>query len=161
RQKVEQVVAEAQRFRAQLESRQDDLNAATAQLASRHADLARALAHMGSAKAELEAQKRQRAVLDSHELLLRADLDSKIAALTLAQIKLGYARITAPASGFVSERRVRPGQLVSPGTQVISLVQSDVWVQANYKETQVRHMRAGDPANVRVDAFPGVSLKGK
>ena len=100
-------------------------------------------------------------MLDSQELLLRADLDSKIAALTLAQINLGYTRITAPASGFVSERRVRPGQLVSPGTQVISLVQSDVWVQANYKETQVRHMRAGDPANVRVDAFPGVSLKGK
>jgi membrane fusion protein, multidrug efflux system len=55
----------------------------------------------------------------------------------------------------------RAGQLVSPGTQVISLVQSDVWVQANYRETQVRHMHAGDPATIRVDAFPGVVLKGK
>jgi membrane fusion protein, multidrug efflux system len=161
RQKLEQVVADEQRVRAQLAGRQDDLNTATAQLASRQADLARARAHLGSAKSELEAQKRQRAVLDSQELLLHADLDAKKAALALARIDLGYTRITAPESGFVSERKVRPGQLVSQGTQVISLVQRDVWVQANYKETQVRHMHAGDPATIRVDAFPGVVLKGK
>jgi len=160
-QKVEQVVADEERVRAQLASRQDDLNTATAQLASRQADLARARAHLGSAKSELEAQKRQRPVLDSQELLLHADLDAKKAALALARINLGYTRITAPESGFVSERKVRPGQLVSQGTQVISLVQRDVWVQANYKETQVRHMRAGDPATIRVDAFPGVLLNGK
>ena len=160
-QKLEQVVADEERVRAQLASRQDDLNTATAQLASRQADLARARAHLGSAKSELEAQKRQRAVLDSQELLLHADLDAKKAALALARINLGYTRITAPESGFVSERKVRPGQLVSQGTQVISLVQRDVWVQANYKETQVRHMHAGDPATVRVDAFPGVLLNGK
>ena len=161
RQKVEQVVADEERFRAQLASRQDDLNSAAAQLASRQADLARARAHLGSAKAELEAQKRQRAVLDSQELLLHADLDAKKAALALAQINLGYTRITAPESGVVSERRVRAGQLVSPGTQVISLVQHGVWVQANYKETQVRHMHPGDPATIQVDAFPGVLLKGR
>jgi membrane fusion protein (multidrug efflux system) len=161
RQKLEQVVADERRFRAQLAGREDDLSAASAQLSSREADLARARAHSGSAKAELEAQKRQRAVLDSQELLLRADLDAKKAALSLAQINQGYARITAPAGGIVSERKVRPGQLVSPGTQVISLVQCDAWVQANYKETQLRHMRAGDPAEIRVDAYPGVVLKGK
>jgi membrane fusion protein (multidrug efflux system) len=161
RQKVEQAVAEAQRFRAQLASRQDDLNSATAQLASRQADLARARARLEGAKSELEAQKRQRAVLDSQELLLHADLDSKRAALALARINLGYTRIIAPERGIVSERKVRPGQLVSPGTQVISLVQNDVWVQANYKETQVSHMHAGDPAEIRVDAFPGVVFQGK
>jgi membrane fusion protein, multidrug efflux system len=161
RQKVEQAVADEQRFRAQLASRQDDLNAAAAQLASRDADMARARAHLGSAKAELEAQKRQRAVLDAQELLLHADLKSKKAALALARINLDYTRITAPENGIVSERRVRPGQLVSPGTQVISLVQGNVWVQANYKETQVRHMLPGNPAEIRVDAFPGVTLTGK
>src|SRR5215472_4256987 len=161
KQKLEQAVADEERFRAQLASRQDDLNAAAAQLASREADLARARAHLGSAKSEFEAQKRQRAVLDSQELLLHADLDSKKASLALARINLDYTRIAAPASGFVSERKVRPGQLVSPGTQVISLVQSDVWVQANYKETQVRQMHAGDPATIQVDAFPGLVLKGR
>jgi len=161
RQKLEQVVADAERFRAQLASREADLSTATAQLASRQADLARAHARFESTKAELEAQKRQRAVLDSQELLLRADLNAKRASLALAQTNLGYTRIVAPENGIVSERKVRTGQLVSPGTQVISLVQSDVWVQANYKETQVRHIRSGDPAEIRVDAFPGVTFRGK
>ena len=161
RQKLEQVVADEQRFRAQLASRESDLSSTTAQLASRMADLARARARLGSTRAELEAQKRQRAVLDSQELLLRADLSSKRASLSLARTNLGYTRILAPVNGIVSERKVRPGQLVNPGTQVISLVQSDIWVQANYKETQVRHLRAGDPAEIRVDAFPGVSFHGR
>ena len=56
---------------------------------------------------------------------------------------------------------MRPGQLVSPGTQVLSLVQQDVWVQANYRETQLRHIHAGDLAEIRIDAFPGVVFKGK
>ncbi|HXB67752.1 MAG TPA: HlyD family secretion protein [Candidatus Acidoferrales bacterium] len=161
RQKLEQVVADEQRYRAQLSSREADLGAAAAQLASRQADLARARARLGSTKAELEAQKRQRAVLDSQELLLHADLDSKRASLALARTNLGYTRILAPEAGIVSERKVRPGQLVSPGTQVISLVQSEIWVEANYKETQVRHIRSGDPAEVRIDAFPGSIFRGK
>jgi membrane fusion protein (multidrug efflux system) len=100
-------------------------------------------------------------VLDSQELLLRADLNSKKASLALARTNLDYTRITAPENGVVSERKVRPGQLVSPGTQVISLVQNEIWVQANYKETQVRHLRAGDPAEIKVDAFPGVIFHGR
>jgi membrane fusion protein (multidrug efflux system) len=161
RQKLEQVVADEERYRAQLSSREDDLKSAMAQLASRRADMAKAHASLESAKAELEAQKRQRAVLESQDLLLHSELKGKEAALSLAHINLGYTRITAPADGIVGERDVLPGQLVSPGTQVISLIQSDLWVQANYKETQLRHMRSGDPAEIRVDAFPGVVLKGR
>ena len=161
RQKLEQVVADEKRFRAQLASRQAELGAADAQMTSRRADLARAQARLASTKSELEAQKRQRAVLDSQELVLRADLKAKRAALALARTNLDYTRITAPENGIVSERKVRQGQLVSPGTQVISLVQSEVWVQANYKETQVRHIRAGDPAEISLDAFPGMVIKGK
>ncbi len=161
RQKLEQVVADEQRFRAQLASRDSEVASAAAQLASRQADLARANAKLSSTRAELEAQKRQRAVLDSQELLLRADLRSKRASLALARTNLSYTRITAPTDGIVSERRVRSGQLVSPGTQVISLVQREIWVQANFKETQVRHLRRGDPAEIRVDAFPGAIFHGK
>lgn len=160
RQKLEQVVAEEERFRAQLASRQADVSTASAQLASRQADLARAEAKLSSTRTELEAQKRQRAVLDSQELLLGADLNAKKASLVVAQTNLNYTRITAPTDGIVSERKVRPGQLVSPGTQVISLVQSDPWIQANFKETQLRHMLRGDPAEIRVDALPGVTLRG-
>jgi membrane fusion protein, multidrug efflux system len=161
RQTLEQAVANEQRFRAQLASGEDQVATASAQLASRQADLARAEARLSSTKAELEVQKRQRAVLDSQELLLRADLNSKRASLALAQTNLNYTRITAPTDGIVSERKVRPGQLVSPGTQVISLVQSDVWIEANFKETQVRHFLPGDPAEIRVDALPGMVFRGK
>jgi membrane fusion protein (multidrug efflux system) len=160
-QKLEQVVADQERSAATVASREDDLATATAQLASREADLARARAQLGSSMAELETQKRQRAVLDSQELLLRADLNSKRAALSLATTNLGYTRIVAPEDGVVSERKVRAGQLVSPGTQVISLVQRDIWVQANYKETQVRHIHTGDAAEIKVDAFPGIVFRGK
>jgi membrane fusion protein (multidrug efflux system) len=160
-QKLEQVVADQQRYEATLASRQADLATAMAQLGSREADVAHARAQLGSAVAELEAQKRQRVVLDSQDLLLHADLNSKRAALSLATTNLGYTRIVAPENGIVSERKVRAGQLVSPGTQVLSLVQHDVWVQANYKETQVRHIRPGDDAEITVDAFPGIAFRGK
>jgi membrane fusion protein (multidrug efflux system) len=161
RQKLEQVVADEQRFRAQLASREADVASASAQLTSRQADLARAQARLSSTRAELEAQERQRAVLDSQELMLQADLNSKKASMALARTNLNYTRITAPTDGIVSERKVRTGQMVSPGTQVISLVQSENWVQANFKETQVRQFLAGDSAEIRVDAFPGVIFRGK
>ena len=161
RQKLEQVVADEERYRAQLGGREADLSTAEAQLVSRRADLMRARARLASSNAELEAQKRQRTVLDSQELLLYADLNAKKASLALAQTNLGYTRITAPEDGIVSERKVRAGQLVSPGTQILSLVQTDVWIQANYKETQLRHIRPGDPAELRVDAFSDVVFKGK
>jgi membrane fusion protein (multidrug efflux system) len=161
RQKLEQVGADEERYRATLTTSEANLSAAEAQLASRQADLARARAHLASSRSELEAQRRQRAVLDSQELLLRADLAGKKASLALAQTNLSYTRITAPEDGVVSERKVRAAQLVSPGTQVISLVQKDAWVEANYKETQLRHMGIGDPAEIRVDAIPGIIFRGK
>jgi len=161
RQKVEQAVADNERFKAQLASREAEVSSATAQLASRQADLARVHARLESTRSELEAQKRQRAVLDTQTLLLQADLNAKKAALEAAQVNIGYTRILSPEAGIVSERKVRPGQLVSPGTQVLSLVQKGVWVQANYKETQVRHIRPGDVADITVDAFPGVKFHGK
>jgi membrane fusion protein (multidrug efflux system) len=158
---LEQATADEERFRAQLSSREAEISGASAQIASRQADLNRARAHLESTRAELEAQKRQRAVLDSQELILRADVAAKKAALDLARTNLSYTRIVAPEDGIVGERKVRAGQLVSPGTQVLSLVQQQRWVQANYKEDQLRNIREGDAAEIRVDAFPGVVLHGK
>jgi membrane fusion protein (multidrug efflux system) len=160
-QKLEQAVADDERLRSQLASRKADLASASAQLASREADLARAEARLQSSRSAVEAEKRQRSVLESHQLQLTADLNLKRASLALSQTNLGYTRIFAPDSGIVSERLVRPGQLVSPGTQVISLVQNDVWVQANYRETQLPRIRPGEVAEIRVDAIPGLVFKGR
>jgi len=161
RQRLEQAVADEGRFRAQLAGRESDITGAAALLASRQADMLRARARLENNRGEVEAQKRQRAVLNSQEQLLRADVNVKQAALGLARTNLSYTRILAPEDGIVGERKVRAGQFVSPGTQVLSLVQHQVWVQANFRETQLRHIREGDGAEVRVDAFPGVVLKGR
>jgi membrane fusion protein (multidrug efflux system) len=160
-QKLEQAVADDESYRSQLVTRNADLSTANAQLSSRQADLERARAQFKSAQSEAEAQRRQRAVLDSQELQLRAAVELQKAALALAKTNLGYTKILAPEDGIVSERLVRPGQLVSPGTQVISLVQNDTWVQANFLENQIRGIHRGSVAEIRVDAIPGVVLRGR
>jgi membrane fusion protein, multidrug efflux system len=110
-------------------------------------------------QAQLEAQRRQLAVLDTQEAQLRADVKAKRAALDLAKINLGYTRILAPVDGMVSERGVRDGQYVHAGSQVISVVPLDnVWVLANYKETQLTHVAIGQRAEIRVDTFPGIVI---
>ncbi|HTS07772.1 MAG TPA: HlyD family secretion protein [Candidatus Eisenbacteria bacterium] len=146
-QKVEQVVADEQRFAAQLASREADLEQAKAMLHSNE---------MGA-----EAERRTKTVLESQEVQLVADLHVKEAALTVAQINLGYTRIAAPSDGNVGERQVRPGQLVSPGTQVIPFVSNTKWVQANYRETQLTNVKVGDPAEIRIDEYPGKVFHGK
>jgi membrane fusion protein, multidrug efflux system len=161
RQHLEQAIADEERFRAQRASREAEIDTSKAQLASRQADLNRAKARLESSRAELEAQRRQRSVLDSQKLMLRADLKARQAALELARTNLSYTRIVAPEHGIVGERKVRAGQLVSPGTQLVSLVQREIWVQANYRETQLRNIGEGDHAEIRVDAFPGLALKGR
>ena len=80
------------------------------------------------------------------------------AKLDLAKINLGYTRITAPAGGEVSERDVRAGQYVHAGTQVIAVVPDNIWVVANYKETQLTHVAIGQRAEIRVDTFPGIAI---
>ena len=160
-QTLEQAVAAEESYRGQQGSRQAEVATAGAQVASRQADLNRAKASLEKSRVEVEVQRRQRAVLDAQELVLRADVAAKKASLDLARTNSNYTRIVAPEDGIVGERKVRAGQLVSPGTQVLSLVQQEVWVEANYKEDQLRNIREGDPAEVRIDAFPGLVVHGK
>jgi membrane fusion protein (multidrug efflux system) len=126
------------------------------------ADQKRLAATLASKQAELDDQRRQEAVLDTQELQLRADLKAKQALLDLAKINLGYTKIVAPVAGMVSERGVRVGQFAHAGAQVISVVPlDDVWVIANYKETQLTHVLVGQGAEIRVDTFPGVVVSAK
>jgi membrane fusion protein, multidrug efflux system len=146
-QKVEQADAEEEHSRAQF--------------ASGQAEVQQSNALLSSSESAVEAERRGLLVLKSQEAQLLADLDAKKAALAAALSNLAYTRISAPTDGQVGERKVLPGQMVNPGTQVISLVGDDLWVQANYRETQLRHVSVGDPAEIRVDAFPGVVFHGK
>jgi membrane fusion protein (multidrug efflux system) len=160
-QTLEQAIAAEESYRGQQGSREAEVSTAAAQLASRQADLNRAKASLENSRVQVEEQRRQRAVVDAQDLVLRADIAAKKAALDLARTNLNYTRIVAPEDGIVGERKVRAGQLVSPGTQVLSLVQQEVWVQANYPEDQLRNIREGDPAEIHIDAFPGLVVHGK
>ena len=146
-QKVETAVADQVRLAAQANSRD--------------ADLTQARTVLRSNELAAEAERRTKAVLEAQELQLVADLHAKEAALDLARINLGYTCIEAPADGTVGERQVRPGQLVSPGTQVMTFVDGTVWVQANFRETQLTNIKVGDVAEVRVDLHPGKVFGGK
>jgi membrane fusion protein (multidrug efflux system) len=131
------------------------------QFASRDADLTQAQTMLRSSELTAEAERRSKAVLESQGMQLQADLRAKQASLTSVQVNLGYTKIYAPGDGTVGERQVRPGQLVSPGTQVISFVALTKWVQANYRETQLTNVKVGDPADVRIDEYPGQPIRGK
>src|ERR1700730_6023273 len=133
----------------------------SAQLASRDADLNEAQTMLRSSELSVEAERRSKSVLESQEMQLRADLLAKQAALAAASVNLGYTKIYAPGEGTVGERQVRPGQLVSPGTQVISFVDVTKWVLANYRETQLTNVKVGDPAELRIDQYPGQVIHGK
>jgi membrane fusion protein (multidrug efflux system) len=146
-QKVESAVADQERF--------------AAQSASRDADLTQAHTLLHSNQAATEAERRGKTVLESQQSQLIADLHAKEAALTVAQINLGYTRILSPADGTVGERQVRPGQLVSPGTQVMTFVENIRWVAANFRETQLTNIKPGDVADIRVDVYPGRVITGR
>jgi len=144
-----------------LEAAVADQEQLAGQFATRDADLSAAKTGLRSSELAAEAERRQKIVLESQEMQLAADLRAKEANLVVAQVNLGYTKIFAPGDGTVGERQVRPGQLVAPGTQVIAFVDRKRWVQANYKETQLTNVRVGDPAEVRVDQFPGQVFRGK
>lgn len=147
--------------RQQLEQADADAGRFSGMLAIRKADLERAEAALASSRVLLETEKRQRAALNTRDSLYQADIQAKKAAIIVAGVNLGYTRITAPTAGAVGERHVQAGQLVGPGMQVVDLVKGDVWIQANYKETQLTNIRKGDAADIRIDTFPGVVLHGK
>jgi len=146
-QKVEVAVADEERL--------------AAQYASRDADLAQARTMLRSNELAAEAERRTKTVLESQEVQLNADLRAREANLVVAQVNLGYTKIYAPGDGTVGERQVRPGQLVSPGTQVIAFIDKTKWVQANYRETQLTNVKVGDTAEIRIDEYPGQVIHGK
>jgi membrane fusion protein, multidrug efflux system len=157
--------ADVVRYQLEAKRQQDLLEGGTAGTAQRveqaDADAKRAVAQKSLNEAQLDQQKALLTGLDIQEKQIEAQIQAAQAQVTLAINNLGYTRIVSPAGGLVGQRQVRPGQFVNVGTQVIVVVPlPNVWVIANYKETQMTNIRLGQPARVTVDAFPDVVLKG-
>ena len=123
---------------------------------------ARAQADVRASRAVIAAQRHQLEVLQGTKKQRAADLDAAKATLAAARLKLGYTRIVAPFDGVTSERQVQPGDYVNIGTNLINVVPlPNVYVIANYKETQLTHVKPGQPVDVTVDSFPGQRLRGR
>ncbi|MEI6616506.1 MAG: HlyD family secretion protein [Cyanobium sp. ELA507] len=83
------------------------------------------------------------------------------AAFAEAQLDLSYTRITAPSAGRIGSRHAEPGCQVQPGQPLMTVVDTNPWVEANFKETQLTALKPGQPAEVRIDAYPNKLLRGK
>jgi membrane fusion protein (multidrug efflux system) len=149
-------VAEAHTSLGALEAAKSDVVAAGARVAQAQAAQAVQEANLTKARTAPQQIAEVRARLGS----ANADLARAEAQLETAKLNLSYCHIVAPVAGIIGRKSVESGQRLQPGQELLSLVQlDDIWVTANFKETQLRFMRSGQPAEVHVDAY-GITLPG-
>jgi membrane fusion protein, multidrug efflux system len=91
---------------------------------------------------------------------LKGQVEQAQARLDQADLNLSWAVVTAPQDGWVTKRNVETGNYVAPGQQIISIVAPEVWITANFKESQLVNMRPGQHVEIRVDAYPHLRLEG-
>lgn len=126
------------------------------------ANLGKASADVLAAEAAILAQQRQLDVLVGQKGALAAALDSARAALRTAALKLGYTKVVAPFDGIAGTRLVQVADYVNVGTDLVAVVPiPDVYVMANFKETQLTRVAPGQPVDITVDGFPGETLRGR
>ncbi|CAI4170845.1 Efflux transporter periplasmic adaptor subunit [Alteromonas macleodii] len=119
------------------------------------------LASQEKNQAGLKAAQQQVAILQAELEKTKAALAQAQAAQAAAELKLSYTRITAPVDGTVGQKSVRVGAFVNTGTPLLAIVPLDaVYIQANYRETQLAHIQIGQTVDIKVDALPGATLKG-
>lgn len=153
------------KFAEQERSRYDELmksGSGTVQRAQQtDAALRAQTAQLQQGKAGLIAANKKIEVLDTERAKAVAQLDHARAVEQQAALNLSYTQITAPVDGTVGARTLRVGQYVQAGTQLMAVVPLDaVYVVANFKETQLTHVRNGQPVEVRIDSFSATRLKG-
>lgn len=153
------------KFAQEERARYDDLmksGSGTIQRAQQtDAALRASTAQLQHAKSGLLAAQRKVDVLTTQRAQATAQLDRARAVAQQAALNLSYTEITAPVDGTVGARSLRVGQYVQAGTQLMAVVPLDaVYVVANFKETQLTHMRPGQPVELRVDSFRNQPLRG-
>ncbi|MBF7729205.1 HlyD family secretion protein [Pseudomonas sp. N040] len=116
---------------------------------------------VSKAEADLQAQRQQVETLNAEVQRLEAQISTARADIAQAELNLARTEIHAPVSGMVGQRTVRVGQIVQPGTFLLALVPQDsLWVQANFKETQIGEMQPGQKAELLFDSYPDTPIEG-
>ncbi|MDH2384957.1 HlyD family secretion protein [Bradyrhizobium sp. CER78] len=111
--------------------------------------------------AALDAARAHEAVLETQLVQAKAATERQRAAFAQAQLNLSYTSIRASDAGTVANKTVEVGNYVQPGQVLFSIVPDELYITANYKETELTNVRPGQRATVRVDAFPGLRLEGR
>jgi membrane fusion protein (multidrug efflux system) len=127
-------------------------------------DLATAQARTTAAQVDVARSKQQAAEAQAGFSkvsieTVTADVAQNEALLHQAELDLSYAKLTAPEDGRVTHRAVEAGNYVQIGQALLAIVPHDVWITANFKETQLAHMKPGQPVSVKMDAFPQLKFK--
>jgi membrane fusion protein, multidrug efflux system len=91
---------------------------------------------------------------------LKGQVEQAQARLDQANLNLSWTVVTAPQDGWITKRNVEKGTYVAPGQQIFSIVAAEIWITANFKESQLAHMRPGQHVTIRVDAYPSLRLEG-
>jgi len=145
-----------QRSLPKLATTQQEVDAATAALRQAQAQVALAQAQV--AVAEPAPQRIGQA--DTEVSQLKGQVEQAQAKLDQANLNLEWTVVRAPQDGWITKRNVEVGNYVTPGQQIFSIVSPEVWVTANFKETQLDRIRPGQPVDIVVDAYPNLKLKG-
>ena len=125
-------------------------------------DFAQAQALGLKARASLDAAQRQAQVIDTQRQQTEAQLAQASAERALAQLNLQYTELRAPVDGVVANRSARRGAYAAVGTQLLSVVPAQgLWVDANFKESQLAHMRPGQPVRLKADVLPDIDFEGR
>lgn len=132
---------------------QQQIDNATATYRSAQAKLAAAHQAVEGANAQLEAAQAQVRAAETQA----QEADANVAA---AQLELSYCTIVAPVSGRIGHRTVAVGNYVNPGEALFAIVQDNMWVTANFKETQLADIKPGQPVDITIDALPSVTFHG-
>ncbi|ELY4219590.1 HlyD family secretion protein [Cronobacter sakazakii] len=133
-----------------------NIDAASAQLRSAEAGLANAQAQLEVAE-QVQLQIRQQ---ETNVEARQSQVEQARAQLKTAELNLSYTEVRAPFDGYVTKRNVQNGTLVQAGSALFSIVSPDIWVVANFKESQLERMRPGNKVEISVDAFPDLELEG-
>lgn len=137
------------------------VDAMTAEVEVAKAQVEMAKKQTSAAQAQASGSRTHAKAQEAQIALAQAMVAEREAELKLAQIRLGNTVITAPFDAIISKKSVEPGQYVSVGTPICAAVnEKDIWVTANFKETQLTNMRPGQPVKVEVDAYPDLDLTG-
>jgi membrane fusion protein (multidrug efflux system) len=156
-QQYDQAVAASRASAAAVDAARATADAAQQQVTQAQGKLVQAEANLSNAR----TAPRQMEVTRSRAASALAEAQFKKAELDQAQLNLQYTKVTAPVAGVVSDRTVEVGQNVAPGQELMKVIPlNDVWITANFKETQLREMKVGQPVTVEVDAS-GRKYKGK